>query len=334
MEQKLISFCVPCYNSAKDMRKCLDSLLTQRDFVEIIIIDDGSKDETPQIADEYAANFPQTVRAVHQPNGGHGSGINHALELATGKFFKVVDSDDWVDQEGYALVLDKIREVGDEVDLFVLNYCHYHVDHIAHKISFRNALKANKILEWKDVGILGYSQNFTLHSVMYKTSVLHESNVHLPEHVFYEDNYFVYSSLEYVKKLYYIDHLFYMYFIGREGQSVSKESSKKRFRDHALMAKLVSEYTDVYKYKKTNYKLYRVLIHHLALLVCIGCTYTRLNGTKEGKLAFKKIKTDLKAFNPRLYRQVRYRSIGFWTMNGYLLMRFSFWVTNLFMPFN
>ena len=103
---KLISFAIPCYNSAAYMRKCIESILPGGDDVEIIIVDDGStKDNTLEIAREYEAEYPSIVKAVHQENGGHGQAVNTGLSYATGRYFKVVDSDDWVDEKSYKRIL-------------------------------------------------------------------------------------------------------------------------------------------------------------------------------------------------------------------------------------
>ena len=97
---KLLSIAIPCYNSENYMRKCVESLLVGGEDVEIIIVDDGSvKDRTAEIADEYAEKYPGIVKAVHQENGGHGAAVNAGIENATGLYFKVVDSDDWVKEE-------------------------------------------------------------------------------------------------------------------------------------------------------------------------------------------------------------------------------------------
>ena len=97
LDMKLLSFAIPCYNSADYMEKCIKSVLIGGEDVEVIIVDDGStKDDTAEIADRYAKMYPTIVKAVHQENGGHGQAVNTGLAHATGKFFKVVDSDDWV----------------------------------------------------------------------------------------------------------------------------------------------------------------------------------------------------------------------------------------------
>ena len=109
---KLLSIAIPSYNSEEYMRHCVDSLLTGGEEVEILIVDDGSKDSTPQIADEYQKKYPSIVKAIHQPNGGHGEAVNTGIKNATGFFYKVVDSDDWVDQESYEKILAFLREAG------------------------------------------------------------------------------------------------------------------------------------------------------------------------------------------------------------------------------
>ena len=92
MQQKLITFAVPCYNSAAYMRHCIETLLSAGEQAEIILVDDGSvKDDTPAICDEYAAKYPTIVKAIHQENGGHGEGVNQGIRNATGLYYKVVD---------------------------------------------------------------------------------------------------------------------------------------------------------------------------------------------------------------------------------------------------
>ena len=107
---KLLSVAIPCYNSEAYMSKCINSLLIGGEEVEIIIVDDGSSDRTAEIADDYAEKYPTIVKAIHQENGGHGQAVNTGIKNATGLYFKVVDSDDWVDEEAYKQILKKLKE--------------------------------------------------------------------------------------------------------------------------------------------------------------------------------------------------------------------------------
>ena len=120
---KLLTVAVPCYNSQDYMAKCIDSLLRGGERVEIIVVDDGSKDDTGRIADEYAAKYPSIVKVIHQENGGHGEGINQGLRNATGLYYKTVDSDDVV-SEDFPKFLDTLERCENDggVDLFITNY--------------------------------------------------------------------------------------------------------------------------------------------------------------------------------------------------------------------
>ena len=121
---KLLTITVPCYNSASYMEKCIESLLIGGEDVEILIVNDGStKDDTAGIADRYAKAYPTIVRAIHQENKGHGGAVNTGLANATGLYFKVVDSDDWLNEEAYRRVLAvscKRQRYADQLSPFIL----------------------------------------------------------------------------------------------------------------------------------------------------------------------------------------------------------------------
>ena len=104
---KLLSVAVPCYNSQDYMEKCINSILVGGEDVEILIVDDGSTDKTAEIADKYERDYPEIVRAIHKENGGHGDAVNTGYRNATGKYFKVCDSDDWLDVKACELLVNK-----------------------------------------------------------------------------------------------------------------------------------------------------------------------------------------------------------------------------------
>ena len=139
------------------MERCVDSLLIGGEDVEILLIDDGSTDRTGEIADEYERNYPGIVRAVHKSNGGHGSGVNAGLHLATGCYFKVVDSDDWLSEDAYRRLLARVKEfctgavaeLMDQPDLIVCNYTYNHLEEgTAHTMAYRNVFPAETPCTW------------------------------------------------------------------------------------------------------------------------------------------------------------------------------------------
>ena len=149
---KLITFTVPCYNSAAYMDHCIETLLTAGEDAEIILVDDGSKDDTGKIADAYAEKYPTIVRVIHQENGGHGEGVNQGIRNATGVYFKVVDSDDWLDTDALQQVLAELRaHLNDEqpLDLMMANYVYEHVaDNTQNAVSYTHlTLPTKRIVE-------------------------------------------------------------------------------------------------------------------------------------------------------------------------------------------
>ena len=304
---KYISFVVPCYNSEEYMEKCIKSLLIGKDDVEIIIIDDGSKDNTGKIADKYQKRYPNIVKAIHQENGGHGEGINVGLKHATGKYFKVVDSDDWLDEDAYKKLLKEIKHI--DTDLVVCNYVYTYTDGRSDQvISFANVYDEGRVLTWDDIHKFSLTQYPSLHSMMYKKSVLDKSNIDLPKHVFYEDNLFIYLPFVNTKTIYYLDLDLYRYYIGRADQSVQESQMIKRSSHQVLVSERVCIAYDLTKIE--NKKLRKLMTRECIFLMTIGVVFSRLAFNKEGEKQYKELWKSVKEKNPKLYRRMRYFSMA------------------------
>ena len=304
---KYISFVVPCYNSEEYMEKCIKSLLIGKDDVEIIIIDDGSKDNTGKIADKYQKKYPNIVKTIHQENGGHGEGINVGLKHATGKYFKVVDSDDWLDEDAYKKLLKEIKHI--DTDLVVCNYVYTYTDGRGDQvISFANVYDEGRVLTWDDIHKFSLTQYPSLHSMMYKKSVLDKSNIDLPKHVFYEDNLFIYLPLVNTKTIYYLDLDLYRYYIGRADQSVQENQMIKRSSHQVLVSERVCTAYDLTEIE--NKKLRKLMTRECIFLMTIGVVFSRLAFNKEGEKQYKELWKSVKEKNPKLYRRMRYFSMA------------------------
>lgn len=283
---KLITFAVPCYNSAAYMEKCIESLLTGGDRVEIILVDDGStKDDTAEICDRYARLYPDVVRAIHQPNGGHGEGVNQGLRNASGMYYKVVDSDDWLDRVALGKMLDKLEELAqgpEPLDMMILNYVYEHVeDNTSHAVGYHNVFPKDQIFTWSDCGKWRPGQYLLMHSVIYRTELLKKCGLELPKHTFYVDNIFVYYPLPQVKTMYYMDLDLYRYFIGRQDQSVNESVMVGRVDQQIRVTRLMFGYYNLKELKKSQPELAGYMFRYLSMMLAICNTLLNLKGTPE-----------------------------------------------------
>ena len=302
---KLLTVTVPCYNSESYMEKCIDSLLKGGDRVEIIVINDGSKDSTGAIGDRYAAQYPDIVRVVHQENGGHGEGINQGLKLATGKYFKVVDSDDEVSGQFVAFLdaLESCDRAGG-VDLFVTNYYYVHTDGIGDRsINYSNVLPQNRIFSWSDTKRFLMHQMLTIHSCTFRTEAMRKCGKQLPRKVFYEDNLMVCRTLPYVDKMFYMNIDLYRYTIGREGQSVQDDVSRRRYTHHLLIAEEAFKSVDLNQVTNKQKKTY--MKHELFMLFGIATVFTRLNKNEEADAALEQMWKNCEAHDEKWAKHFR-----------------------------
>ncbi len=343
MSDKLITFCIPSYNSEAFLYHALDSLIPGGEKIEVLIIDDGSKDNTLKIAKEYEEKYPAIFKAVHQENKGHGGAINTALSLATGKFFKVLDSDDWVDQKGLETLLDYIDclKQGYDVDLILMPYRYVHSydeDGKGKLIKYDSFITPNKVIDWSGVTRFDYAHNFTLHSVIYKTEMLRANKIILPEHCFYEDNYFIYAPLPYVKHLIYLNEELYQYLLGRDGQSMQTANLIKRTENLERVAKLAFDSVDLESVKKKDKHLFHILRHQLCMMVTAPLMYVTYKDKKVCKKEKREFKESLKQSNPKQYKMIIYRfqvygpSINNWI--GKLFSRFFLWTARKYGSLN
>ena len=208
---KLLTVAIPCYNSQEYMKHAIESALVGGEDIEILIVDDGSKDDTAKIADEFEAQYPGIIRAIHQENGGHGEAVNTGLRNAKGLYYKVLDSDDWLDRDALLRVMDQLRQMvkeGRMVDMFMANYVYEKPSEHKHKvIRYEGVFPEEEVFGWSDNKRFKISQNILMHSVIYRTQMLHECGLELPKHTFYVDNIFVYVPLPSVKTMYYMSRI-------------------------------------------------------------------------------------------------------------------------------
>ena len=317
---KLITFTVPCYNSAAYMEHCIQSLLPAGDEAEIILVDDGSTDDTGAIADRWAEEHPGVIRVIHQENGGHGDGVNQGILNAEGLYFKVVDSDDWLDGASLHKLMDKLRgfsRMEHPIDLVICNYVYEHAaDNTQHPMRFHNALPVDRQFTWSEMGRFNVTQFISMHTSVYRTEVLRSCGLVLPKHTFYVDNLYVYQPLPSVKTLWYLDIDLYRYFIGRDDQSVTETNLIRRIDQQILVTRLLIDAHDLEALEKTNRRLAAYMYHYLAIMLMICTIYLWLSEEEANIAKAEKLWDDLRWQNPTLYRRMRYRSSNICLLPG------------------
>ncbi|MDD6639123.1 MAG: glycosyltransferase [Lachnospiraceae bacterium] len=313
---KLLTFAIPCYNSESYMRHCIESILPGGEDVEILIVDDGStKDNTAAIADEYQEKYPTIVRAIHQENGGHGEAVNAGIRNATGLYFKVVDSDDWVDADAYKKILDKLRELAGSdttLDMLLANYV-YEKEGAKHKKVMRQTgFPVDQIFTWSDVQHFHKGHYILMHSVIYRTKLLRECGLELPKHTFYVDNIYVYKPLPHVRTMYYMDVDFYRYFIGRDDQSVNEQVMIGRIDQQIRVNKIMIDDVDIWKVQ--NPKCRKYMLNYLEIITVISTIMLIRSGTEENLEKKRELWGYIKEKDIALFHKLR-RGIMGRTMN-------------------
>lgn len=246
--EKQISIIIPTYNMEAFIGKCLNSLLIPDfDKVEVLVVNDGSKDRSSEIAHDYADKYPKSIRVIDKPNGNYGSCINTALPLAAGRYIKVLDADDTFDTESFSQLVDKLSNT--DVDLVLTDY--NRVD--AYGIIFENCeyqMDCDKKITASQLFDLWTrkKERVAMHSFTYSRKIFELFEYHQTEGISYTDTEWVLIPLHYVKTAIYYKLPIYRYLVGRDGQSVGL-SSLIRNLNHLMkiisrLVSLTSDYKD------------------------------------------------------------------------------------------
>lgn len=253
---KVLSVTVPSYNAEKFLKKGINTMLDERilNVVEIIIVDDGSTDRTAEIADKFHEQYPNTVKVVHKENGGHGSGVNSGIQAATGKYFCVIDADDWVDTENFVKIVRYMKK--SKSDLILTDGLEVDEND---KILSKNKVKC--LPKRREVYIDGYlnKKKFfpMLGGYFILSDILKKNHICCHEHCYYVDNEFVDYSLIYVRTVAYLDITVTHHWLGRGGQSVSLEGHRKYYQDQINVTNyLIDFYKRNHEIMSKNQRMY------------------------------------------------------------------------------
>lgn len=295
------------------MEHAIQSILPAGEDVEILVVNDGSKDRTREIGELYASKYPSIVKVINKENGGHGDAVNYGLMHATGKYFKVVDSDDKVDGESLEKIMDVLKKFerdGREVDMVLSNYVYDKVGKKHKKVmNYRSVIRPNRILDWDKANQLRLGQYILMHSVIYRTEMLKGCKMELPKHTFYVDNIYVYYPLPHVKKFCYVDTDFYLYYIGREDQSVNEKVMIGRLDQQIFVTKTM---IDMYHLEEDvqSRKLRHYMRNYLSMMMTISTILCIRSKNTENLEKMRGLWQYLKEQDKVTYRKIRHGLLG------------------------
>lgn len=285
-KMKLLSIVIPAYNVEKYLDEAMRPYLMIEDpqLLEILIVNDGSKDRTLEIAKEYEKKLPGIVKVIDKENGGHGSTINIGIKKATGKYFKVVDGDDWVDPLALENLLKHIQEIDSDMIATAFNMVYEDIEK-EEEVHIQNVEYGK---EYKFSLICSHIDYIRMHSTLFKTSILKDNEIRLDEHCFYVDVEHDLLPLKWVDTITFFDDVFYQYRLGRPGQSVNMTSMIKNRENHDRVIKRMVHYCQSNSFPETVKNYIDKKLDNM-----IGFQYTILFSCGTGKNA----KNELMAFD-------------------------------------
>lgn len=261
---KLLTISIAAYNSEDTVRKALDSIILEdrMHLLEVFVIDDGGIDETLNIAKAYQKKYPNTIIPVHKENGGYGTTVNYSIQHATGKYFKILDGDDWFDKEEFSQLIDLLES--EDSDIIVGNY-YQGPDEKQLKLIKTHTESEGFVIDLRN----GYTCKtpYNMWEIVYKTSILRDNDIKLPAGVLYTDRYYFTIPFAFANIVRFTDNATYCYRIGRDGQSMSVESQVKHLQERMDGSLFLCHYYE--QQKKINnprckYLLPRVTVCHVA----------------------------------------------------------------------
>lgn len=300
--EKQITIIIPTYNMEKYIGRCLDSLLIPEiDMVEVLVVNDGSKDRSSEIAHNYAERYPDSIRVIDKPNGNYGSCINAALPQATGRYVRILDADDIFDTESFSSFVKKLPNIS--TDLVITEYREYQADgSIKHvKPYFDTVPEYGSSIDVNNSEIMSGEHFIKMHRISYKTDLIRRIDYRQTEGISYTDTEWAVIPLYHCKNFTCLDIIVYHYFLGREGQTVSPEKISKSINQLVtVFFRLIDFYNDYPTDSPLKKSLFIMTYYRLEFLCFTAMKYW------DGSIAemFKDFDYRLKSKNNDLYRSL------------------------------
>lgn len=302
--QKLLTIVIPTYNMQDYLHRCLDSLVLNDEQLmsqlEVLVVNDGSKDNSSAIAHEYENKYPATFRVIDKENGNYGSCVNRGLKEASGKYIKVLDADDWFDSRNFERYLSILASIN--ADFILTDFSIVDADSMLASLAYHPNLQKNKIYTFEnctldEVGV------YMMHAVTYRTELLRSINYVQTTGISYTDTEWAYNPLYAVKSMMYFDYNIYQYLVGREGQTMDPKVMMRTINHHEIIARSLIENEEKHPSKGFAHVTMQRQIEYLLIKVY----RTRLALQEENSFNQKEMAAFdayIKEHRPDLYRKM------------------------------
>lgn len=322
-KKKLLTIVVPAYNMEKYIQRCLDSLAIKEimDVLEVLVINDGSEDSTLKIAQKYGKKYPDCFKIVDKENGNYGSAMNSGLQLSTGKYFRSLDADDWFDKEGIINFVKDLKQT--DADIVVSSRFDFNErSQSSIKISLDTSLTFGKdeVINNSITSNTSFMTNCVVQGLTIKTDIIRQSGLRWSEGVFYTDSQFCYWPMKLVKTIRLVSKPVYVYFIGRNDQSVSVNSMRKNFRSFKIVANtIIDDYLLTGNRNMFTYSITMHVMERISSLLYMNLIYDGFLNEGEILKFDKKIKR-IPDLNDLLMKTCNYHGIHYlqWFRKGKL----------------
>lgn len=293
--EKVLTVSIAAYNMEKYIREALDPLTDQRviDDLEIFVIDDGGTDRTLEIAKEYAGKYPDSIFPIHKENGGYGTTVNYAVAHAAGKYFKLLDGDDWFDTQALVSLVETLKKT--DADIVMTPF--YRVVNGRKTKKEERGVEKDKLMQISEVAdrisILAHW------ATTVRTEVLKCANIDLPGKMNYTDAIFMYKAYESARTIYYCDPCVYCYRVGREGQSSGMASRAKHYKEEMYVFFAIA---DLYESSKAEgHPNLSVFLRRGSYSYCNVCQDIMCLDSKAARAALKEFEKDARNRSEDLY---------------------------------
>ena len=320
--EKILTISVAAYNAEKYLKKCLNSFVAAKylKYIEVLIINDGSKDRTLEIAGKYEKKYPMSFKVVDKENGGHGSTINCAISIAKGKYFKVIDSDDWIKPSELDKLVLFLKNV--DADMVISHFdwvtydcrkCIRHFNMLPERLSY------NKIYQFKDISD---RMLVKMHSVTFRTAILQKNDIKIDENCFYVDQEFCMYPILYCRTVAFIDADITQYRLGQSGQSMSRDSMQKNVLQHYhVLLELINYYENA-KHDKAPKHILRFMQKHISYMVGSQIKiYLSFPASSDKKNDIIKFDKKIRSKYPEIYNKVENKAVWLLRKTHYSLYR-------------